>query len=134
MTGTVHILAGAALGCLSGSRLQAVVSGFLSHLILDSLPHGDLDLKGEAVLLTLAAALILPRCRYNEKALLGAVAAAAPDFENALCRLGRIDLTDMRYPSHSGLVPHGPRAATITGQAAIAVAALWVLSRKGVVK
>jgi hypothetical protein len=38
---TVHAAAGAAIGTLIGSPILAFIGGFISHIILDMIPHGD---------------------------------------------------------------------------------------------
>ncbi|MBI2636599.1 MAG: hypothetical protein HYW81_00160 [Parcubacteria group bacterium] len=42
---TVHAAAGAAIGTLTGNPVLAFVGGFISHLILDMIPHGDEAIK-----------------------------------------------------------------------------------------
>ena len=42
---TVHAAAGAAVGTLTGNPLLAFIGGFVSHLILDMIPHGDETIK-----------------------------------------------------------------------------------------
>jgi len=38
---TVHAAAGAALGTFTGNPIFAFIAGFISHLIMDMIPHGD---------------------------------------------------------------------------------------------
>ncbi|OJI07646.1 hypothetical protein BK004_01015 [bacterium CG10_46_32] len=38
---TVHAVAGAAIGATTGNPILAFIAGFISHLILDMIPHGD---------------------------------------------------------------------------------------------
>ncbi|MDD3925432.1 MAG: hypothetical protein PHT33_02110 [bacterium] len=130
MMGIVHLLVGAALGSISGSKCEAGVAGFASHLVLDSLPHRDLDLKGEVMAALAAIVVLAPLIKLDARVLTGAAAAVAPDLENALWRFDIISKKDMRYPSHSGLTPHGPKVATMAGQVLIAVAALFLLRRR----
>lgn len=42
---TVHAAAGAAIGTFTGNPLLAFIGGFVSHLILDMIPHGDESIK-----------------------------------------------------------------------------------------
>lgn len=42
---TVHAAAGAALGTLALNPILAFIGGFISHLVLDMIPHGDESIK-----------------------------------------------------------------------------------------
>ncbi len=42
---TVHAAAGAAIGTFTANPLLAFAGGFISHLILDMIPHGDERIK-----------------------------------------------------------------------------------------
>jgi hypothetical protein len=60
---TVHAAAGAAIGTLTLNPLLAFLGGFISHLILDMIPHGDEGIKNWSwfrtkLQRTIAAALI----------------------------------------------------------------------------
>jgi len=60
---TVHAAAGAAIGTLTANPLLAFIGGFVSHLILDMIPHGDEEIKNWKLFKTMrrritAAALI----------------------------------------------------------------------------
>ena len=72
------------------------------------------------------------RCRAERRmvGLAGAVGAVLPDLESVLLTLGRMDAGRMRFPSHSGLIPHG-RASYRTTLIfyAVAVAVSWVSVR-----
>ncbi|MBI2050527.1 MAG: hypothetical protein HYT31_01860 [Parcubacteria group bacterium] len=60
---TVHAAAGAALGTFTAHPLFAFIAGFISHLVLDMIPHGDETIKKwklfRTVRLRIAAAALL---------------------------------------------------------------------------
>lgn len=45
MTLTTHAVLGAVIGQASGSPISAFIGGFISHLLIDMIPHGDAGLS-----------------------------------------------------------------------------------------
>jgi hypothetical protein len=112
-SGGIHIATGFAVGSRCRSIPAALLAGIASHAALDALPHHDYRHLGAhagdaAVGLALTGAL-WRRCRRKRRmaGLAGAVGAVIPDVESVLLLLGRMDEGRMRFPSHSGLIPHG---------------------------
>ena len=74
MTATNHVLTGAAIAVLIPQPVLAIIAAFVSHFVLDVLPHFGLDLEAEErdrhkvfrfvllvdIILTVAAFLIVP--------------------------------------------------------------------------
>ncbi|HAH97234.1 MAG TPA: hypothetical protein DHD79_04435 [Firmicutes bacterium] len=103
---TTHLLAGAAVGHLTGNPIMAGVLGLVSHACLDAVPHHDYhNLKPGLVDCTLGTALwfgvLLP---VGLPAAVGAIAGAIPDLEVVLKQVFRN--WPQIFPSHSGLSPH----------------------------
>lgn len=102
-----HALTGAAVG-LAVPVWGALPAGVISHAILDALPHRDyatvraavID-TGVAVGLTAAAAIWTGQ---PAPILLGAAGGILPDVEVGLNHFFN---TRLRFPSHTGLIPHG---------------------------
>ena len=82
---SLHVATGAAAGALAGRRRLALALGPLAHLAGDRMPHRDIRsvrfeaLSGGALILLLAAV----RGPFSP-ALIGALAASAPDLEHVL--------------------------------------------------
>ena len=96
---TLHVATGAAAGALLGSRKKAVAAGVVLHALGDHMPHHDINSQRFEIGSGLAAVCALG-LRYGptSPAVLGAVAASAPDLEHvmALPRPGGRKL----FPSH----------------------------------
>jgi hypothetical protein len=112
-SGGIHVASGFAVGSRCRSIPAALLAGIASHVALDALPHHDYrhlaaHAGDTAAGLALTGAL-WRRCRRERRmtGLAGAVGAVLPDVESALLFLGRMDEGRMRFPSHSGLIPHG---------------------------
>jgi len=75
MIGAVHALAGAALGSLCQNRVQGLVAGVISHLVADALPHRDLEVPEEAVLLGATLGVIGATRGWGSREFAGAVGA-----------------------------------------------------------
>jgi hypothetical protein len=96
---SLHVATGGAAGAAAGSRVGALVLGLLAHLAGDRVPHQDIDSRlfemgsGVALMALLAAAR-----GPGDPAVVGALAASAPDLEHVvpLPRPGGRKL----FPSH----------------------------------
>ncbi|UCC69317.1 MAG: hypothetical protein JSV79_05230 [Armatimonadota bacterium] len=125
MIAAVHALTGAALGGLCQSRGQAAALGAISHLAADALPHRDLKVSEEAVLLGAALGMIGVTQGWGSREFAGAVGAVLPDVENVVARALDIPQSRLLLPTHRGY--HGRRTSGFRGQLALALASLAVL-------
>jgi len=125
MCSVTHVAVGALIGGLVNSNLAAFGLGLVSHLPLDAIPHFDFkDYRIDAAIsVAMLAGLLL--AAGVSPVLLGALGAAAPDFENLLWKMGIINERRKVFPTHSGLIRHG-RALTGSVPAEIAVSAFSV--------
>jgi hypothetical protein len=119
-----HVATGALAGAFLGTRGAALLAGPLVHLAGDLVPHTDLPTRAAEVVagaVTLAA--VAARCGAVSPAVLGAVAAAAPDAEHL--RIVERRRHRKLFPSHRypGLHRAGglPAAAQLAGAAAVVV-------------
>jgi hypothetical protein len=93
---TNHVLAGAAIGHLSGNPLIAVAAGLLSHLAMDAVPHWGGNATrplsertylrvarsdGLTLLAVLAVLILLSQPADRLLVALGALSALAPDLD-----------------------------------------------------
>lgn len=103
---TTHLLAGAAVGHLTGNPIMAGALGLISHACLDAVPHHDYhDIKPGVADFILGTALWFGLLRPTGlPAAVGAIAGAVPDLEVVLKQVFR-KWTQI-FPSHSGLSPH----------------------------
>ena len=115
----VHALMGAALARLCGTRAQALVVGGLSHLAADMLPHRDLDIAREALLLGGALGAVGLGWGAGSKEFAGALGAALPDVENLIGRALKVPEERMLLPMHGR--HHGRLTAGFGGQVALAL-------------
>jgi hypothetical protein len=119
-SGGVHIITGFAVGSGCPSVASAVLAGVASHAVLDALPHADygsLVMHGvDALAGTALCRSLWHRCarQLRVRALAGALAAVLPDIESTLLVLGKMSNERLRFPSHSGLIPHGRGSASET--------------------
>jgi len=118
----VHALTGAALSRLCRTPAQAFALGFASHLVGDMLPHRDLDLPEEALLLGAALGLVAAARGPGSNEFAGALGAAVPDIENLVGRLRGIPDERLLLPTHRR--HHGPRTRGFAGQLALAALSL----------
>ena len=125
----VHALAGAVLGRLCRTPAQAFLLGALSHVVADALPHRDLDIPEEALMLGGALGWMAVRYGSGSREFLGAVGAAAPDLENLAVRLTGMGDDRMLLPTHRER--HGREADSLLPQAALAVGLLLLLGTRG---
>jgi hypothetical protein len=81
----LHVATGAALGAVSGSRLEALLIGPVLHLAGDRLPHEDIHSRRFEIGSGLAGLLLLAVRRGPlDPATLGAAASSAPDLEHVV--------------------------------------------------
>jgi hypothetical protein len=102
-----HVASGAALGAAVGKRGRAALAGALAHAVADAIPHWDvasrrLELRSGALMLL---GLALARGPFDS-AVIGAVAASAPDVEHVV-RLPRPGGRKL-FPSHRWRGWHKP--------------------------
>jgi hypothetical protein len=125
---SLHVATGAAAGALLGSRRAALLAGPLLHLAGDRMPHWDIRSRrfevasGSACL----AALALTRGPLDP-AVVGAVAAEAPDLEHLL-GLPRFRGRKL-FPSHRFPGWHRPGGVPTWLQLLVAGALVGVLLR-----
>lgn len=117
---SLHVATGAAAGAAVGSRGRAVVLGLLLHLAGDLVPHRDFASERFELATGTAGLLLLAATRGPlDPAVLGALAASAPDLEHVLPfpRPGGRKL----FPSHRR--PGWHRAGGIPAEAQLVLAA-----------
>jgi hypothetical protein len=82
---SLHVATGAAVGAAARSRRAAAGLGLLAHLAGDRVPHRDIRSPGYELTTGLAGLAVLAATRGPlDRALVGAVAASAPDGEHVL--------------------------------------------------
>ena len=108
----VHGAVGAAAGSLTGSPVLALPAGLASHIPLDVVPHYDFeDVRLDVALLAVVAAGLALAGAATLPVMLGLLGGALPDLENLHIKLGLLAEEERRWPTHSGLLPHGRLAA-----------------------
>jgi hypothetical protein len=95
-------------------------------MVADLLPHRDLDIAREALLLGGVLGLVGLGHGADSKEFAGALGAALPDLENLLGRTLSIPEERLLLPTHKGL--HGPRTRGFGGQIALALACAAALA------
>ena len=125
MIAAVHALMGATLARLCHTSTQAALLGSASHMLADMLPHRDLDIPEEAILLAGALTAIGATRGSGSREFAGAIGAALPDLENLIGRVAGIRDEKLLLPTHRHL--HGPKTRGFAPQIAIALAGLAVL-------
>jgi hypothetical protein len=123
MIAAVHALLGAALARLCRTRVQAALVGTASHPLADILPHRDLEIPQEALLLAATLTMIAAARGPGSPEFAGALGACLPDVENLVGRLAGVPDENLLLPTHRG--QHGRETTGFHGQ--IAIAALGVL-------
>lgn len=112
---TTHVVSGAAIGYLIGHPIPAALTGFASHLALDTFPHDDPEsdipyvvdsLIGAGVIVFLAKSGKVREADPKRAALLGAIGAGAPDLELLAKLFTTVHQEHYLYPTHNGLIPH----------------------------
>lgn|SRR5690554_6246824 len=136
MVVSIHALAGAALGALTGHPAAAFVTGLVSHAALDAVPHTDYRTAGPGVvdgLLGLAfltwLGIAQPGGELAVAALWGGIGGMLPDTEVAVSHIFFKGRMKMHFPSHTGLTPHPqvPPPRGVWTQAITLVLALGLL-------
>jgi hypothetical protein len=128
---SMHVASGAAAGALVGTRGRALVAGPLLHLLGDLIPHQDIPSRRFEIRSGVAlAALVAARLGPTHPAVVGALAASAPDLEHVwpLPRPGGRKL----FPSHRFHGWHRAGGVSASGQllAAGVIVGLLVSSRR----
>ena len=134
-SGGIHIVSGFAIGSRCRSVPAAFLAGVISHAAMDALPHRDYrrltaHVGDAAAGIALTSALWRRNLRdHRMTGLAGAIGAILPDIENGLLLVGRMEKERRRFPSHTGLVPHGRAGYLGTGILySLVVAASWALA------
>lgn len=125
MIAAVHALTGAAIGGRCRSRGQALLLGAISHLAADALPHRDLDIAREAVLLAGALGIIGLTRGAESREFAGAIGAVLPDLENVVARALKIPESRLLLPTHSTY--HGRKTKDFRAQVALSLVCLGTL-------
>jgi hypothetical protein len=128
---SMHVASGAAAGALLGTRARALVAGPLLHLAADVIPHQDIESRRFEIRSGLAlVALVAARYGPTHPAVVGALAASAPDIEHVwpLPRPGGRKL----FPTHRWTRLHRSGGVSASGQllAAGVIAGLVVSAHK----
>jgi hypothetical protein len=130
-----HIAAGALVGALSPTTYLAPVFGLSSHVVLDVVPHADIDnMKLEMFLGTIAFLVIIVGGVGSPPVILGAVFGVLPDIENLLWKLGKIRDDQKIFPGHNDVfIKHGRETGvwSLYLQAFVSVAILSFLIWRG---
>lgn len=121
----VHACIGAGVGSFCENKGTAFVSGVVSHLIADMLPHKDLSPAVEVPLLLGALAGIAAWKGLDSPEFWGALGGVAPDSEHGLMIAGLIRADQEIFPTHiTDGKYHGRESNERLSQLLIAVAAL----------
>ncbi len=126
MIAAVHALTGAALSRLCRTHGQALVVGAVSHVVADALPHRDLGVPEEALLLGAALGAIGIMRGGGSKEFAGAMGAALPDLENLMVRALKLPESRLLLPTHRDY--HGRKTRGFGGQIALAAVCLAALT------
>ncbi len=118
----VHALIGATLARLCRTHTQAAILGGASHPLADMLPHRDLEVPEEAVLLAGTLTLIAATRGVGSREFAGALGAVVPDIENLVGRMFGIPDERLLLPTHRNY--HGPKTRDFNGQLALALIGL----------
>ncbi len=117
-----HVAAGAVAGALAPSPVLAPVFALASHVLLDVVPHYDLErMRDEFLFAGIAIAAVAAGGALGTKVALGIVFGLLPDLENLLWKLGKIRDDQKIFPGHRRFLPHG----AVTGSWSLAVQALF---------
>ena len=130
---SLHVATGAAVGAATGSRALALVLGPLAHAAGDRMPHHDLTSRRFEIASGVAAVVLLAATRGPlDPAVLGALAASAPDVEHVvpLPRPGGRKL----FPSHRFFGWHRSGGVSGATQLVAAGALLGALAATGVAR
>ncbi len=129
-----HVAAGAVAGALSPTPYVAPLFALGSHILLDIIPHYDIDkMRYELLLAVIAGAAIVLGRALSLKVVLGIAFGLLPDVENLLWKRGLIRDDQKIFPGHRRFLPHGmvAGAANLYLQFAFSVVAIAFLIRRG---
>lgn len=129
-----HVAAGAVAGALAPNPFLAPVFALGSHVLLDVIPHYDLEkMRHEILLAAVAIAAVAIGGALSLKVVLGMAFGLLPDLENLLWKLGKIRDDQKVFPGHRKLVPHGMTTGpwNLSVQALFTVCAIAFLVRRG---
>jgi hypothetical protein len=77
---TPHMLAGAGLGQMASTRKRAFLIGFISHFVLDRIPHTDYDISYRRILaLDLTTMIYMLWLYRHHRSIFGAIGGITPD-------------------------------------------------------
>jgi hypothetical protein len=130
-----HVAAGAIAGALSPTIYAAPLLGLASHVVLDIIPHRDIDrMRYETILGVIAIAAIALGGALSGKIALGIAFALVPDVENLLWKLGVIRDDQKIFPGHRRYLPHGMVVGrgSIGLQMVVSATVIAFLIRRGV--
>jgi hypothetical protein len=129
-----HVAAGALAGALAPSPVAAPLFALGSHVLLDILPHHDIErMRWELLLAAAAVAAIALGGALELKVGLGIAFGILPDLENLFWKLGAIRDDQKIFPGHRTLIPHGAYlgVSNLFVQAAFSAAVVLLLIRRG---
>jgi hypothetical protein len=128
---SLHVATGGLAGALAGSGGRAVALGLVAHALGDRMPHEDLRSRRFETASGIAALLLLTAARGPlDPAVVGAVAASAPDLEHVL-RLPRPGGRKL-FPSHRVYGWHRTGGLPASVQLVAAGAILGALAARGI--
>lgn len=133
MSGTVHVLLGAAVGSLFSRRSTAFLAGVVSHLVGDILPHQEAPPQKDIPLSLCTFSALVVQYGFHSPICWGALGGTCPDVEHILTSLGVIQKKDRLFPTHEGclgFLPHsaGGRPKTDRVQVFLAGSSLLLLT------
>ncbi len=123
---SLHALLGATLSRLCPGPKQAFLLGLGSHFVADMIPHRDLDVLREGILLAGVMTALGYTQGVNSREFAGAVGAILPDAESAVAALTDLEDGKLILPNHSLL--HGREVNSIRGQVLVGVACMAILA------
>ncbi len=128
-----HVAAGAAAGALAPTPFMAPLFALGSHVLLDVIPHYDIDrMRYELMLACLAIAVIAAGGALDLRVGLGIAFGLLPDLENLFWKLGKIRDDQKIFPGHRRYLKHGAvlGVSNVYVQAVCsAVAIAWLIGR-----
>ncbi|HHY19831.1 MAG TPA: hypothetical protein GX522_08035 [Firmicutes bacterium] len=111
---SAHLSSGILIGALTKNAPIALGLGFLSHGLLDSIPHHDYS-TAKAAIFDLSLGLLVLRffrtsfLHISEALFWGALGATIPDLEIVFVHALPFYSLPSLYPSHRGLIKHPQR-------------------------
>jgi hypothetical protein len=102
MLALTHLVAGAALGRLTGDRRRGAVAGVVSHALLDGIGHDDVTVGviGQAALVAAGFAALALSWGAGSAVTVAGLAGVAPDAEIILMKLRGQGTARLLFPSH----------------------------------